>query len=437
MNSKLTQKLRKLFSQIMKPSVRQKIGNNCIINPHLLQLDVKVKNEPGILNKILSTLSNLNVNLHNIESNFKSKDWQNAYLQIFVENTKKKHQFKDFEAALRPLGCQISEFKTPLIPDFPIRLTDLDDFNITLGNIDETLSQDHPGINDQLYKDRRNHIGLQSKDYKMHQKIPKIEYNENEVGTWKYLYPKLREYGMEYADRDFIKNLKLLEKEGLFKGDEIPQLDEINSYLRGLTNWRIKPVNGLLSQREYLNCLAFRTFPSTQYIRHHSRPLFTPEPDLVHEFMGHIPHFCDPVFCDISQEIGMLSLGASDSIVELIGSVYWFTIEFGTCKEDDKMKYYGAGLSGGYGEILNFLNNPKLRKLDVEKHFTPTDIILHDVQPYYYYIESFPELLDQLRALSNKLSKAFKYTMNNDSTELFIDRKIETYPEMNKKDLFN
>jgi phenylalanine-4-hydroxylase len=74
----------------------------------------------------------------------------------------------------------------------------------------------------------------------------------------------------------------------------------------------MKPISGILTQREYLNCLAFRIFPSTQYIRHSLNPFYTPEPDILHEYMGHAVMFANPLICDISQKMGLLSLGASD-----------------------------------------------------------------------------------------------------------------------------
>lgn len=80
----------------------------------------------------------------------------------------------------------------------------------------------------------------------------------------------------------------------VFKIDErIPQLNELSLYLQSQTGFMLKPVHGIVSQREFLNCFAFKTFPSTQYLRHTKTPDYTPEPDIVHEIIGHIPMFAD------------------------------------------------------------------------------------------------------------------------------------------------
>jgi phenylalanine-4-hydroxylase len=408
-----------------------------VINPDLVQLQAIVRNQPGILARILHYLKDMNVNIHNIESNFRNGDWENVYIDIFIENLKDKHPVSEFAYQLAHLGCKVTEMAAPRIPDFPLKLTDLNNLSLNLQDLDQNLSKDHPGFSDPEYRKRRNDIGQASKGYKIFDPIPRVHYSDKEIDVWKFLYKNLRPLVNEHANMEYVENIQILEKEGIFREDRIPQLDDINRFLNKKTNWRIKPVNGILSQREYLNCLAFRTFPSTQYIRHHSKPLFTPEPDLVHEFIGHVPNFCDPVFCDISQELGILSLGASDSVIKLIGAVYWFTIEFGACQENGKMKFYGAGIGGGMGEIENFLKCKDFRRLQIDSEFPPTSFVIQDVQPFYMYIEAFDEYLQELRRLSTKLAKPFKYAMNRDSTELFIDRKIQTYPEEEKKDMFN
>ena len=150
-------------------------------------------------------------------------------------------------------------------------------------------------------------------------------------------------------------------------------------------------MSGILSQREYLNCLAFRTFCSTQYLRHEKEPFYTPEPDIFHEFLGHIPMFLDPTFCDISQTLGILSLGASDRMVSLIGNVYWFTVEFGVCKENDEIKFYGGGIASSIAEIENMKKCKNLKKLDLNKEYPSEDPRVNDKQLFFYYIEKFKD----------------------------------------------
>lgn len=70
----------------------------------------------------------------------------------------------------------------------------------------------------------------------------------------------------------------------------------------------------------------------------------------LNKVIGHIPMFADPVVADISQEIGLLSMGASDEQLRKLGNLYWFTIEFGACKENGKMKGFGAGIASSIGE---------------------------------------------------------------------------------------
>ncbi len=150
-----------------------------------------------------------------------------------------------------------------------------------------------------------------------------------------------------------------------YRRDRIPQLAEVSGFLTERTGFRLHPVSGLVSAREFLGALSRRTFCSTQYIRHHSQPLYTPEPDIVHELMGHAPMLGIPEFADLSRKIGEGSLKASDEQVQQLATLYWFTIEYGVLDEGDGLRAYGAGLLSSFGELEHALSGAvEIRRFD-------------------------------------------------------------------------
>lgn len=197
--------------------------------------------------------------------------------------------------------------------------------------------------------------------------IPIVKYNSDEIGVWSYVYPKLKKLLKTNACEETNSIMAEMEQniEG-FGPNTIPQLDSISRYLYGKTGWRLKPVGGLLTQREFLNGLAFKIFHSTQYIRHHATPEYTPEPDIIHELVGHAPMFAHQDFADFSQEIGLASLGASEIELKRLAAIYWFTIEFGICLDSNKAKKaYGAGIMSSFGELEYCVTNkPEFRPFD-------------------------------------------------------------------------
>jgi phenylalanine-4-hydroxylase len=285
-------------------------------------------------------------------------------------------------------------------------------------------NQDHPSYTDPEYTERRHSIGRNGKGYQMGTPIPGLEYTQSENDLWGLIWDNLHPKLMAQGCKEYKENFQKLVDEGLFNREQIPQLEDLNQFLNKKSNWRIKPVNGILSQREFLNCLAFRTFCSTQFIRHPSRPDYTPEPDILHEFMGHIPMFADKKVCDISQLIGQLSLGATDEQIVQLGAIYWFTIEFGMCFEDGKRKFFGAGIAGSIKELANLESCPELRELDILNYPVPTDLCFQDIQPYFYCAKSFSHVLDQLETFSQEFDRPFGLTYNVKENSYELDREI-------------
>ena len=163
------------------------------------------------------------------------------------------------------------------------------------------------------------------------------------------------------------------------------------------TGFRLAPIEGLVDTRAFLSWLSYRVMLSTQYIRHTSRPDYTPEPDIVHEIIGHQPMFTNPAFADYSQFVGHGARRANDQQLEELGRLYWFTVEFGLVDHEGETKAYGAGLLSSYGELEHAFSD------EVERRpFNLEEVINHDytyshMQPVLYVIPSYQELKDETR----------------------------------------
>jgi len=169
---------------------------------------------------------------------------------------------------------------------------------------------------------------------------------------------------------------------------------------------------GLLSTRDFLNAFAFRVFHSTQYIRHHSKPHYTPEPDICHELLGHVPLLADPAFARFSHEIGLASLGATEEDLKKLGTLYWWTVEFGLCRQDDGIRAYGAGILSSYGELEYCLqdNVPKLDLNCEEASLSTYDYTKY--QHKYYIASAFEKVREQFIQFANNLQRPFSVRYN-------------------------
>jgi phenylalanine-4-hydroxylase len=254
------------------------------------------------------------------------------------------------------------------------------------------LSPDHPGFRDPEYRARRNRIAQLALSYQPGQPIPDAPYSEEEQAVWCAVWQALGPAHQAHACAEYRACVRELN----FAPDRIPQLREVNEKVQALSGFRLEPVAGLVEPRVFLESLASGTFICTQYIRHHSTPLYTPEPDVVHEIVGHAVTLASPRLAELNRLFGK-AVKRTASLPELnrLSRVYWFTIEFGVLREDGTLKAYGTGLLSSAGE-LEAMHRAELRPLDLQSaqghEYDPTRY-----QPVLFCADSFETMYHSLR----------------------------------------
>lgn len=259
------------------------------------------------------------------------------------------------------------------------------------GSVEVKLDTDHPGFADPVYRARRNEIAALSVNHVPGEAIPTVEYTESEHQVWRVVSKELVAKHERYACRAFLEGREDL----ALPGDHIPQLGEVSALLRPLTGFCYEPVAGLAPLREFYGAFAGRTFFSTQYIRHHSVPLYTPEPDIVHEVIGHANQLACPQFAEICEAVGSaVSRCERPEALAFLSRVFWFTLEFGVVFEGSAPLAYGAGLLSSFGELDAF-QGAEIRPFDFAEMGTTEYDITH-YQPVLYAADSFGRLVEDL-----------------------------------------
>lgn len=311
----------------------------------------------------------------------------------------------------------------------------------------EMLREDHPGINDDAYLDHRNEINGFVADEEGNVcglKIPTIHRPAVDHATWKKVYELAEEKHKQFACKEYLEGKKRMVNAGLLGPDKLPDVGEISKFLEANTGWRMRPASGLCSAREFLACLAFRCFPCVLYIRHHSQPGYSPEPDVVHELLGHAPMFLNQAVADFSQEIGLASLDATDEEVEQLARLYWYSLEFGLIKEGGVYKVFGAGILSAPHELERSLD-PEITAHEwyephrlAHKEYDDTYeqqsfAVLHSMEEAMYHLRDFCHSLSAHHDLHydqfhDKIFEAKKHCRKQEGSKLDCYRCQEKHP---------
>ena len=204
------------------------------------------------------------------------------------------------------------------------------------------------------------------------------------------LYARQAKLVPRYACPEWIEAISRLDA-----GRGIPKFDEVNRSLAKATGWRIVAVPGLIPDEPFFTHLANRRFPVTVWLRKPEEFDYIVEPDVFHDFFGHVPLLFDRTYADHLHEYGKGGLKAMRlDAVKMLARLYWYTIEFGLIQVGPSVRAYGAGLLSSGGELAYSVEDPRPRRLPFDLERIMLEPYLIDrYQETYFVIDSFAHLM--------------------------------------------
>ena len=259
------------------------------------------------------------------------------------------------------------------------------------------LEPGHPGIGDAAYIARRQDLFALCRDHRLRQLGPPlIHYTDEEQRIWRDVSPQLDALHRQYASAIYLKA-----KDDLgISADHIPQLRHLSAELEQVSGMHLVPAEGFIPYRTFYSYIAERGFPVTQFIRHGSKPEFTPEPDMIHDCLGHVPPLVNHDYAALLTLLGKaaVSVATGDQVLAL-KRLSWFSIEFGLIEEESTTKVFGAGILSSIGEIPFSLSPKVERRPFVTDEVIETDYDASRMQELLFVIPSFAFLRREVETL--------------------------------------
>jgi len=260
------------------------------------------------------------------------------------------------------------------------------------------LEPGHPGLGDEAYVRRRKGLFALCRKHRLERLGPPIiPYTPEETRIWREVSPKLDELHVKYACQIYLK----AKRELAITRQEIPQLRLLSERVQRETNMHLVPAEGALPYRTFYEYIGKRGFPVTQFIRHGSHPEFTPEPDMIHDCLGHVPPLMNRDYAELLTLIGKAASTTPDpEQVLALKRFSWFSIEFGLIEEEGKTKVFGAGILSSTGEIPYALfSNDVTRRPFVTDEVIKQDYDPSRMQDHLFIAPSLPFLRRELEGL--------------------------------------
>ncbi|MEW9552808.1 phenylalanine 4-monooxygenase [Nonomuraea sp. NPDC050783] len=252
---------------------------------------------------------------------------------------------------------------------------------------------EHPGLRDPRYLARRRWFAGLAGGHQVGDPSPRITYLPSEHAVWRTVKRILESAHRSHACRAVLEAREAVR----FPADRLPQHAEVGAQLRRLTGFDFTLAGGVVANERFLGSMAGGYFHAVQFVRHPAVPMYTPEPDLIHDVFGHGIHLAVPRFAEIYRLIGAAAARLrTGHALQIVSDLYWFTLEYGVVEDDGATKAYGAALLSSYGELGRF-RSARIRELDVPAMLaTPYDIAGY--QPVLFRARCLNHVTDTLAA---------------------------------------
>ena len=237
------------------------------------------------------------------------------------------------------------------------------------------------------YPDLRGDYSQIAPDYTIEQDWRR--YTPAEHDLWRTLYARQAKLMRRYAAPEFFAGVYALDAE-----HGIPRLDRASKRLSDVTGWRLVAVPGLIPETDFFAHLAKRQFPVTDWIRRPDEIDYLVEPDIFHDFFGHVPLLFNPVFADYMQVYGEKGAEAARlGVSHILTRLYWYMVEFGLIQTSAGLKAYGAGMLSSAAETRFSVEDRSPHRIGFDlQRVMRTTYRIDDFQETYFVLGSFEQL---------------------------------------------
>lgn len=217
-----------------------------------------------------------------------------------------------------------------------------------------------------------------------------VDYRPEEDRTWAIVITTLHRLWESLAAPEIVRARDRIR----LATDRVPQLTEVSAALEPRSGFVFEAVPGLVGVDDFFGALGAGRFLSTQYIRHHEAPLYTPEPDIIHEVIGHGTCLAQPHLAMLHREAGSAMMRmTSDRSRQFLADVFWFSLEFGVLITPLGPRALGAGLLSSVGELNWFHDKARVRPVDIDA-MGSTRYDISTYQPTLFGCRSLNQLVD-------------------------------------------